>query len=127
VILDDPVVGGQTESHFHPLVRGAEVEVGDARQLLCRDAPAGGADKDTDLILCLTSADRYMPGFLDRLDRILQQVHEDLVKLARGAVNGLDLAVVPFGGDPISQLTLQQCQHAVQTLVQVDDLKFRFI
>jgi hypothetical protein len=33
-----------------------------------------------------------MPGFLDRLDRILQQVHEDLVKLARGAVNGLDLA-----------------------------------
>lgn len=68
-----------------------------------------------------------MPGFLDRLGRILQQVHEDLVKLARGAVNGLDLAVVPFGGDPISQLTLQQCQHAVQTLVQVDDLKFRFI
>ncbi len=72
MILDNPEVGGQSESHLHPVLRGVKIKK--ALQLRRRNAHAHIADLDIDLVVFLKSTDFYSPCFLDSLERIFKQI-----------------------------------------------------
>jgi hypothetical protein len=74
MILDNPEVGGQSESHLHPVLRGVKIKIKKALQLRRRNAHARIADLDIGLVVFLKSTDFYSPCLLDSLERIFKQI-----------------------------------------------------
>ena len=82
MILDNPEVGGQSESHLHPVLGGMEIEIENTLQLGGRNSHPIVADSDKDHFVGRRGSGSYLPFLCDGLQRVLKQVHDDLVQLA---------------------------------------------
>src|SRR5437762_14140210 len=88
---------------------------------------SGIADRDLDGLFLFRRRDRDCPSIFDCLGRIDEDVHEDLVQLVGMTFDLWEVAELLDDADAAFQLVSKERQRALDALMNVHRLQFRFI
>ena len=120
MLLDDAVADAQAQAGPLPYGLGGEEGLEDALQVLFRNPDAVVFDLDFDGPVARAGPDPDVSLVLNRMECVGQQVHEDLVELARVALDLGNVAVLPVNFDPVLVLIAQEVERHLQRGVQID-------
>jgi hypothetical protein len=117
----------ETQSRPFAYLFGREEGVENALMDLCRDPWSIITDLDTDSRPVMRGADGDRPRSLKRIQRIVQEIHPDLVELSTVGMQNRKLRVILALNPNIPHLVVQQGQGDLDPFMEIDLLNWCLI
>src|SRR5262245_59364061 len=119
VVLDDLLTDGQTKSRAKTRFLRGETRIEDSSLGFRRHTATGIGYRYTQRVVLFPGFDSNLTGSVDRLSRIHQDIHEDLIELIRETFDLADLPKFFHQTNAVLDLVMQQRKRALETFMHV--------